>query len=170
MKKFAGIFPSCSRDCLSILAGTIDTVVDQRVCRDRNHCRLALKTTNGLRRHIRAIRLEQNAIERGRRKCLAHVVVALKGGRAAIGDIAAQTHKALHRGSILAKAVQHATGLRHTYLAQHVVRINVRSALPIRVLVPQVQLHRHIAAHGNFELTCHAINLHAMGAGAMSSS
>ena len=59
--------------------------------------------------------------------------------------------------------MQHTTSLGHTHLAQYVVRINVRGALPIRVLVTQVQLHRHIAAHGKLELARHAINLHVMG-------
>ena len=111
MKKLAGIFPGGSSDCLSVLAGTIDAVVDQRVCCDGNHCRLALKTANGLRRHIGTIRLEQNTVERGRRKCLAHVVVALKGGRAAIGDIL--YIPALHRFTV---------GKKYVFLTQKSVK------------------------------------------------
>ena len=38
----------------------------------------------------------------------------------------------------------------------------MRGALLVRVLMTQMQLHRHIAAYGNLELTCHAINLHVM--------
>ena len=33
----------------------------------------------------------------------------------------------------------------------------------VRVLVAQMQLHRHVTAHGKLELTRHAVNLHVMG-------
>ena len=91
LKKFAGIFPSGLRDCFGVLTSAIDTVVNQRVCRNGDHCGLAFKTADGLRSHIRAIRLEQNSIEWGCRKCLAHVFVALKSGRTTIGDIASSS-------------------------------------------------------------------------------
>ena len=58
--------------------------------------------------------------------------------------------------------MQHTTGLGHAHLTKHVVRIHMRGALPIRVLVPQVQLHRHVTAHGKLELARHAVNLHVM--------
>jgi hypothetical protein len=39
----------------------------------------------------------------------------------------------------------------------------MRGALLVRVLMTQMQLYRHIAAYGNFELTCHTVDLHAVG-------
>ena len=39
----------------------------------------------------------------------------------------------------------------------------MRGALLVRILMTQMQLYRHIAAHGKLELARHAINLHVMG-------
>ena len=39
----------------------------------------------------------------------------------------------------------------------------MRGSLLVRVLVTQMQLHRHVTAHGKLELARHAVNLHAMG-------
>ena len=58
--------------------------------------------------------------------------------------------------------MQHTARLRHAHLAQHVVRIHVRGTPLVRVFVTQMQLYRHVAAHGDLELACHAVDLHAV--------
>ena len=59
--------------------------------------------------------------------------------------------------------MQYATGLGHTHLAQHVVRIHMRGALLVRVLMTQMQLHRNIAAYGKLKLARHTVDLHVVG-------
>ena len=39
----------------------------------------------------------------------------------------------------------------------------MRGALLVRVLMTQMQLYRHVTAHGKLELARHAVNLHVMG-------
>ena len=156
----ARILPSSPFDCLGVLARAIYAVVNERVDGDRGHCRLALKTADGFWRHIGTIGLKKNAIERGRRKRLANLSVALERRSTAIGDEAPQPDKALHSLPVFSKAMENAAGRGNAHTAQGLVGIVMRHAVNIVIGMTKMQLNGQISSNGDLELTFHAGDLH----------